>query len=85
MVKFIKNILLYRQFRTAIRRCENLNAQPHNGGEYIVANICGKPAIMNRKGFRDLRIKGYFRHNLKWAEVVQKRVTQEVLKNWLCS
>lgn len=83
MVKFIRNMLLYRQFRKALCRCEELNAQPHEGGEYIVANICGKPAIVNRQGFRGLRTKSYSRHDLKWAEVYEKRVTQKHLRLWL--
>jgi len=83
MVKFFKNMLLYLRFSNAVSRCEDLNAQPHNDGEYIVANICGKPAIVNRQGFRGLRTKGMFRHDLKWSDVYDKRITREVLKRWL--
>ena len=83
MVKFFKNMLLYLRFRNAVSRCEELNAQPHEGGEYIVANICGQPAIINRQGFRGLRTKGYFRHDLKWAEVCEKQITRRTLKQWL--
>ena len=83
MVKFFKNMLLYLRFRNAVSRCEELNAQPHNGGEYIVANICDKPAIVNRQGFRGLRTKGMFRQDLKWSDIYDKRITREVLKRWL--
>ncbi len=83
MVKFFKNMLLYLRFRNAVSRCEELNAQPHDGGEYIVANICGRPAIVNRQSFRGLRMKGWFRHDLKWAEVCERQITRRTLEQWL--
>ena len=83
MVKFFKNLRLYLRFRNAVRRCDELNAQPHEGGEYIVANICGNPYIINRHSFRVLRTKGLFRHDLKWADIYEKRVTEKRLKLWL--
>lgn len=83
MVKFFKNLMLFRRFSKALKRCDELNAQPHNGGAYIVLNICGRPAIANRAGFRGLRTKGWFRSNLKWADVYGKRVTKESLRLWL--
>lgn len=85
MVKFFKNMLLYLRFRNALNRCDKLNAIPHEGGEYIVANICGKAAILNRQGFRGLRTKGWFCQDLRWCDVYEKRVTREVLKRWLNS
>ena len=83
MVKFFKNLRLYLRFRNAVRRCDELNAQPHEGGEYIVANICGNPYIINRQGFRGLRTKRLFRHDLKWADLYENRVTEKRLKLWL--
>lgn len=83
MVKFFKNLRLYLRFRNALKRCNELNATPHEGGEYIVANICGNPYIINRNGFRGLRTKGYFHQDLKWKDVYNKRVTENRLKLWL--
>lgn len=76
--------MLYWQFRKALLRCQELNSVPHNGGKYIVANICGKPVIINRQGFRELRTKDYFRRNLKWQDVYAKQVTEDRLRDWIC-
>lgn len=84
MVKIIRNLFLFLRFKRAIRRCEQMNAKrSFYEGKYIVANICGRPYIMNRKTFKKLRTKGFFRATLKWESVYKKRVTYNTLEQWI--
>lgn len=84
MVKTIKNLILYWRFRRAVKRCAEMNAtRPTAAGQYIVANICGWPYIINRRSFRKLRAEGLFRAGLTWVGVYKKRVTPETLKRWI--
>jgi len=83
MVKFFKNLMLYRRFGKALKRCDKLNAQPHTGGDFIVINLCGQPAIVNYPLFKLWHKRGIVRYSLTWAEVYIKRVTKEKLKQWL--
>ncbi len=83
MVKFIKNLWLYWQFKRAIKICHQLNDKRKPGEQLnIVANICGRPYIINRTSFRKLRTKGYFNSKLKWEKVYSKRITEQTLQQW---
>lgn len=82
MVKYFKNLILYVRFRRALRRCEELNStRPNN--KYIVANIVGKPYLINRTTFRIFKQKGVFRYDLKWSDITAKQVTKERLQQWI--
>ncbi len=83
MVKFIKNLWLYWQFKRAIKLCRKLNDNRKPGEPLnIVANICGKPYIVNRPSFRKLRTKGIFKSSLQWQDVFNKRITEQTLQQW---
>lgn len=83
MVKIFKNLMLYWRFRSAVNRCEKLNAKPHAGGDYIVINFCGRPAIVNYPLFKLWHKRGIVRWSLTWYEVYLKRVTRKKLEQWL--
>ena len=81
MVNYIRNIILYRKFKMALKKCEKMNHWL-TYDLYFVANIMGQPVIVNRSTFRLLRTKGKFRHDLKWEDVKAKCITHETLKQW---
>ena len=84
MEKIIRNLFLFWRFKRAIHRCEEMNKKrTFTATPYIVANICGQPYIINRKSFKKLRTKGYFRATLKWENVYKKRVTYNTLRQWI--
>lgn len=83
MVKYIQNLLLYWQFRRALKKCDKINRRNGNVNKSFVANICGKPYIIDRKSFRSLRMKKVFRHDLKWCDVCAKCVTDKTIKQWI--
>lgn len=82
MVKYIQNLLLYWRFRRALKKCAKTNIR-EKFNKSIVANICGRPYIVNRKYYRKLRLKGLFNQSLKWAEVKEKQVTDKTLQQWI--
>lgn len=77
IIKTIKLIYQYLIFSIAKKKCQRLNRK---GTKHIVINYCGKPMILNRKRFRQLREAGVFKRRVKWRDVCKLNYVDYVPK-----
>lgn len=74
---FCRGYLRRRRFLRALRRCERLNRT--DARRHIVVNLGGRPLIICKADFRDLRLQGVFRREVTWSMLVRRRITSENL------
>ena len=79
MVKFIRNLILYWQFKLAFRKCDRLNRRRTNN-LYIVANINSRPYVVNRQTWRTRQLWHPALRKVKWSDVKANQVTRKILE-----
>lgn len=75
--QFRRGYIRRRRFKRALKRCERINRI--DARRHIVVNIAGRPLILCKADFRELRVKGVFRREVTWSMVASRRITLEDL------
>lgn len=75
--QFRRGYIRRRRFLRALRRCERLNRT--DARKHIVVNLGGRPLILCKADFRELRLQGVFHREVTWSMLVQRCVTLEKL------
>ncbi|MCQ2359963.1 MAG: hypothetical protein MJ009_00580 [Paludibacteraceae bacterium] len=78
MVIFFKNLILYYRFKQAFKRRDKLN-KGRERDLYVVINIQGKPFVLNRGFYREVRKHNAFFRKVKWSDLQKGIVDKSIL------